>query len=97
MITFIGSILWIAFFSTMMVWWASIICVTIGMEVQVSTSTPPPPQHEKNLFVDIFAIGLQLFCGFQHAPHRIKIHLKIYIKLNSTLGIYHECIGKFTG
>ncbi|XP_067934612.1 sodium/potassium/calcium exchanger 2-like [Watersipora subatra] len=34
-ITFLGSIIWIAFFSIMLVWWASVICATIGMSVDI--------------------------------------------------------------
>lgn len=36
-ITFVGSILWIAFFSYLMVWWADTIGNTLGIPVEVSS------------------------------------------------------------
>lgn len=40
-VTFIGSIVWIAAFAILMVWWATVICVAIGMDVQVLNHTTP--------------------------------------------------------
>ena len=33
--TFVGSVLWIAFYSYLMVWWANTIGVTLGIPTEV--------------------------------------------------------------
>ena len=48
-ITFLGSILWIAAFSYLMVWWATVTGNTVGIPPEVDTvSIVPPLRH--NIF-----------------------------------------------
>ena len=46
-ITFLGSILWIAAFSYLMVWWATVTGNTVGIPPEVDTVSivPPPLRH----------------------------------------------------
>ena len=41
-IAFLGSIIWIAMFSYLMVWWASTVSSTLGIPPEVSTTSPSP-------------------------------------------------------